>query len=498
MLNEFWGKLKSGSDIRGIAMEDDNNSKIDLTNDIVEKICISFTKWLGRKTNLDYKLITVAIGHDSRLSANRIKNAAINALRSIGVNIYDCSLTSTPAMMMATSVLNCTGAIEITASHHPKNKNGLKFFTINGGLSDNDIEEILEIAQNEETIINSYTGNVRTINIMGYYEEKLRNIIIKEINAESPLPLKGLKIVVDAGNGAGGFFVENVLKPLGADTTGSVFLEPNGNFPNHVPNPEDKSAIDSIVDVTKKNKADLGIIFDTDVDRVAFVDENGKEITRDRFIALTSYIALENNKNGVIVTDSVTSDNLKTFIKNIGGNQFRYKRGYHNVIEMARIINQKGANCPLAIESSGHAAFKENDFIDDGAFLAAKMVAKLVNLKNQNIKLSDITKELVSPKETISLRVSINSEHWEELAEKVLSEFKSYANSGKIFNVDNENIEGVRVSLNSKHQDAWAILRRSIHDPVIVIYAEGYNIGGVKQIRNVLENFFKKYDFIKF
>ena len=333
---------------------------------------------------------------------------------------------------------------------------------------------------------------------MGYYEEKLRNIIIKEINAESPLPLKGLKIVVDAGNGAGGFFVENVLKPLGADTTGSVFLEPNGNFPNHVPNPEDKSAIDSIVDVTKKNKADLGIIFDTDVDRVAFVDENSKEITRDRLIALTSYIALENNKNGVIVTDSVTSDNLKTFIKNIGGNQFRYKRGYHNVIEMARIINQKGANCPLAIESSGHVAFKENDFIDDGAFLAAKMVAKLVNLKNQNIKLSDITKELVSPKETISLRVSINSEHWEELAEKVLSEFKSYANSGKIFNVDNENIEGVRVSLNSKHQDAWAILRRSIHDPVIVIYAESYNTGGLKQITNVLEEFFKKYDFIKF
>lgn len=498
MLNEFWGKLKSGSDIRGTAMEDDNNSKIDLTNDIVEKICISFTKWLGRKTNLDYKLITVAIGHDSRLSANRIKNAAINALRSIGVNIYDCSLTSTPAMMMATSVLNCTGAIEITASHHPKNKNGLKFFTINGGLSENDIEEILEIAQNEETIINSYTGNVRTINIMGYYEEKLRNIIIKEINAESPLPLKGLKIVVDAGNGAGGFFVENVLKPLGADTTGSVFLEPNGNFPNHVPNPEDKSAIDSIVDVTKKNKADLGIIFDTDVDRVAFVDENGKEITRDRFIALTSYIALENNKNGVIVTDSVTSDNLKTFIKNIGGNQFRYKRGYHNVIEMARIINQKGANCPLAIESSGHAAFKENDFIDDGAFLAAKMVAKLVNLKNQNIKLSDITKELVSPKETISLRVSINSEHWEELAEKVLSEFKSYANSKKIFTVDNENIEGVRISLNSKHHNAWAILRRSIHDPVIVIYAESYNIGALKQITGELKEFFKKYDFVKF
>lgn len=498
MLNEFWGKLKSGSDIRGIAMEDDNNSKIDLTNDIVEKICISFTKWLGRKTNLDYKLITVAIGHDSRLSANRIKNAAINALRSIGVNVYDCSLMPTPAMMTAISILDCTGAIEITASHHPKNKNGLKFFTIDGGLSDNDIEEILEIAQNEEVVANSDSGNVRTTNIMKYYEEKLKNIIIKETGELSSMPLKGLKIAVDAGNGVGGFFVENVLKPLGADTAGSIFLNPDGNFPNHIPNPENKNAIECIVEATKKAKADVGIIFDTDVDRVAFVDECGKETTKDRFIALASYIALENNKNGVIVTDSVTSDNLKTFIGSIGGNQFRYKRGYHNVIEMAKIINKKGTNCPLAIESSGHAAFKENNFIDDGAFLAAKVVAKLVNLKNQNVKLSYLTKNLVSPKETASLRVSITGEYWEELAEKVLSEFKNYANSKKIFTVDNENIEGVRISLNSKHHNAWAILRRSIHDPVIVIYAESYNTGVLKQIIGELKEFFKKYDFVKF
>lgn len=498
MLNDFWSKLKSGSDIRGTAIEDENHSNFDLTNDVIEKICIAFAKWLSKKNDLEYKLITIAIGHDSRISANRIKNASINSLRNIGVNVYDCSLMPTPAMMTAISILDCTGAIEITASHHPKNKNGLKFFTINGGLSDNDIEEILEIAQNNEVVANSNTGSIRAVDIMKYYQEKLKNIIIKETGELSSMPLKGLKIAVDVGNGVGGFFVENVLKPLGADTAGSIFLNPDGNFPNHIPNPENKNAIECIVEATKKAKADVGIIFDTDVDRVAFVDECGKEITKDRFIALASYIALENNKNGVIVTDSVTSDNLKTFIGSIGGNQFRYKRGYHNVIEMAKIINKKGTNCPLAIESSGHAAFKENNFIDDGAFLAAKVVAKLVNLRNQNVKLSDITKNLILPKENVSLRVSVVGEHWEELAEKVLSEFKNYANSEKIFVVDNENIEGVRVSLNSKHHDAWAILRRSIHDPVIVVYAEGYNIGGVKQIRNVLENFFKKYDFIKF
>lgn len=498
MLNDFWSKLKSGSDIRGTAIEDENHSNFDLTNDVIEKICIAFAKWLSKKNDLEYKLITIAIGHDSRISANRIKNASINSLRNIGVNVYDCSLTPTPAMMTAISILDCTGAIEITASHHPKNKNGLKFFTINGGLSDNDIEEILEIAQNNEVVANSNTGSIRAVDIMKYYQEKLKNIIIKETGEFSSRPLEGLKIVVDAGNGAGGFFVENVLKPLGADTTGSIFLNPDGNFPNHIPNPEDKNAIECIVDATKKAKADVGIIFDTDVDRVAFVDECGKEITKDRFIALASYIALENNKNGVIVTDSVTSDNLKTFIGSIGGNQFRYKRGYHNVIEMAKIINKKGTNCPLAIESSGHAAFKENNFIDDGAFLAAKVVAKLVNLRNQNIKLSDITKNLILPKENVSLRVSVVGEHWEELAEKVLSEFKNYANSKKIFTVDNENIEGVRISLNSKHHNAWAILRRSIHDPVIVIYAESYNIGALKQITGELKEFFKKYDFVKF
>lgn len=94
--------------------------------------------------------------------------------------------------------------------------------------------------------------------------------------------------------------------------------------------------------------------------------------------------------------------------------------------------------------------------------------------------------------------MSITGEYWEELAEKVLSEFKNYANSKKIFTVDNENIEGVRISLNSKHHNAWAILRRSIHDLVIVIYAESYNTGVLKQIIGELKEFFKKYDFVKF
>lgn len=105
-------------------------------------------------------------------------------------------------------------------------------------------------------------------------------------------PLAGKKIIVDAGNGAGGFYVDKVLVPLGADTEGSRFLEPDGNFPNHIPNPENERAMEAICEQVKKSGADLGIIFDTDVDRAGAVDDTGAEINRNRLIALVSAILL--------------------------------------------------------------------------------------------------------------------------------------------------------------------------------------------------------------
>ena len=105
MLNDFWANLKSGSDIRGVAISTSNDKNVELTNEIIEKIMLGFAKWLAAETDLDYKSITVAVGHDSRLSANRIKNVCINTLRGIGINVYDCALASTPAMYLATSTL---------------------------------------------------------------------------------------------------------------------------------------------------------------------------------------------------------------------------------------------------------------------------------------------------------------------------------------------------------------------------------------------------------
>ena len=168
MLDKLLERLKSGSDIRGIAMRTDDASVLELTNDVISKILFAFVEWLAERNDLKRSSITIAIGHDPRLSAGRIKNVCINTLRGIGVNVCDCSLCSTPAMYLATSVLSCSAAIEITASHHPKNRNGLKFFTVDGGITSTELENILNRAQNYVSDAPGQKGHVRSIDLMQY------------------------------------------------------------------------------------------------------------------------------------------------------------------------------------------------------------------------------------------------------------------------------------------------------------------------------------------
>ena len=125
----------------------------------------------------------------------------------------------------------------------------------------------------------------------------------------------GLHIVVDAGNGVGGFYADQVLAPLGADVSGSQFLEPDGMFPNHIPNPENKGAIDAASKMVLDSSADLGLIFDTDVDRMGCIGATGQEINRNTLVALAAAIVLEDHPGTTVVTDSLTSDGLRTFIE---------------------------------------------------------------------------------------------------------------------------------------------------------------------------------------
>ncbi len=224
---------------------------------------------------------------------------------SAGAEVVCCGLASTPSMFMTTVSLGCDGALQITASHHPFNRNGLKFFTREGGLEGSDIEAILTYAQDGRHPASSESGRVYDYDFMSDYSKDLREKIKREVNAaDYDHPLTGFHIVVDAGNGAGGFYADKVLSPLGADTSGSRYLKPDGMFPNHVPNPEDAAAMASICEAVRESKADLGVIFDTDVDRGGAVDSKGNEINRNRLVAVAAAIALEGNDGGTVVTDS--------------------------------------------------------------------------------------------------------------------------------------------------------------------------------------------------
>ena len=485
MLQEKWSHLKSGTDIRGVAVEGVENEHVNLTNDVCEAI------WLSDKVGKDYSELTVSVGRDSRISGPAISKVVTETLSKSGINVLDCGLSSTPSMFMTTIDLNCDGAVQITASHHPFNRNGLKFFTRDGGLESEDITALLELAQDGRVPETISSGEIRTVDYMTDYSARLRDIIKKEVNAEDyDLPLKGFKIVVDAGNGAGGFYAEKVLAPLGADTDGSRYLDPDGMFPNHVPNPENADAMKSICEAVLESKADLGVIFDTDVDRGGAVDSSGNEINRNRLVAVASAIALEGNEGGTIVTDSITSDGLKEFIENtLGGKHHRFKRGYKNVINEAIRLNSEGINCPLAIETSGHAAMRENYFLDDGAYLCTKIIIKMAKLKQEGKTLEEYVSQLKEAKEEKEVRYKITEHDFRTYGESVIDKLNKYALTKDGWKLADDSREGVRVSLDKEHGNGWFLLRLSVHDPIMPLNIESNDVGGVDIILKQVEEF---------
>lgn len=488
--------LKSGTDVRGVAVATEKYPEIQLTDDVVKYISTAFIKFLSEKTNKEFCDLTVSVGHDSRISADRIRETVISVVSGMGVNVLNCSYCSTPAMFMTTVTRHCDGAIQITASHHPFDRNGLKFFTRDGGLSGEELKEILAFAETEPCINTEVVGKVTEIDYISEYAEILRNMIKQEVNAEDyDNPLKGFKIAVDAGNGVGGFYATQVLAPLGADVSASQFLEPDGMFPNHIPNPENKVAMEFIRKATVENNCDLGVIFDTDVDRASCVDEKGEEINRNAIVALASVIALESNHGGSVVTDSVTSDGLREFIEEtLGGKHIRFKRGYKNVIDEAIRRTNLGENTPLAIETSGHAAFKENYYLDDGAYLVTKIIIKAAILRKDNKKIGDCITELKKPLEEKELRFNINEENFREIGEKLIEDIKNKAEQSDEMILAPDNYEGVRVSFKDELRNGWFLLRLSVHDPVMPFNTESDTENGCVEI---CKTFYKMVENVK-
>lgn len=489
MTEETLLKLQNGSDVRGVAVEGVAGEAVNLTPEAVNLIASSFVKFLSEKCGKPVKALKISVGHDSRISAPALLKAVCESLTWHGVEVLNCGLASTPAMFMSTIYpeTETDGAIMLTASHLPFNRNGMKFFTNDGGLEKNEITALLK---NAATFDEKHgdSSRVKKFDLIGLYAENIREQICTALDNEKPLT--GMKIVVDAGNGGGGFFAEKILAPLGADTTGSQFLEPDGMFPNHIPNPEDEKAMAAIKKSVLDNRADLGLIFDTDVDRAGAVLSDGSEISRNALIAMMAAILAPDYPGSTIITDSITSDELTVFLeKKLGLKHHRFKRGYKNVINECIRLNKNGVICPLAIETSGHGALSENYFLDDGAYLAMKMLIAAAELHAQDKHLADLIADLKYPVESKEYRLKILDADFKAYGQKVLDDFKARAVENNL-TLAEPNFEGVRINFDG----GWALLRLSLHDPNMPLNIESSQVGGCKKILAAVKNLLGGFD----
>ncbi len=491
-------KLQNGSDIRGVALPGVEEEPVTLTPEAAGAIAQAFVRWLAERRGKAAEDLTIGVGRDSRLSGPELAAGVTEGVLLEGAACRDCGMASTPAMFMSTVLpgFGWDGAVMITASHLPWNRNGLKLFTAQGGLESGDIQKILAMAGEPlpggQSPCRKAAGRPQPADLMGAYSAHLREIILRGAgNGERPLA--GFKIAVDAGNGAGGFFARQVLEPLGADTSASVYLEPDGRFPNHIPNPEDKTAMESIRRAVLEGNCDLGLIFDTDVDRAGAVDRDGRELCRNRLIGLLAAIAAEEAPGSAVVTDSVTSSQLADFLtERLGLIHRRYKRGYKNVINEGIRLNREGTPCLLAIETSGHAAMRENYFLDDGAYVAVKLIIRAARLGREGRTLGDLLEGLEEPLEAAEYRLPIRTEDFRSYGRQVLEALEDYAKGRPGWQIAPDNCEGLRVSF--PEEEGWFLLRMSLHDPLMPLNIESSRPGGVRGMLEELRPFLARWE----
>ena len=476
--------LKSGTDIRGDAL----GEKAVLTNEVALCIGGAFITWLSERTGKHPGALTVAIGRESRLTGPALLAACAEGMARTGAQVWDYGMCTTPAMYMSllTEGFKADASIMVTASHHPYYRNGLKFFLPEGGVSATDISMILSIAASTAPVDGPHPA-VQKRDFLPVYKQQLMDRMRRGLDTDVACPLLGLHVVVDAGNGAGGFY-EEMLREMGAWTEGSQFLEPDGHFPNHIPNPENEQAMAAISQAVVRVGADLGVIFDADCDRAAIVDAAGREINRNRLIALISAILLDKEPGATIVTDSVTSSGLAQFITEWGGVHYRYKRGYRNVIDEAVRLNAAGIDCPLAIETSGHAALRENHFLDDGMYLVTVLIVEAMRLKQEGKELSSLLDGLREPVESVELRLNITAPDFREAGRTVIERVMDHASYETDWHIAPDNREGVRINfdLDDGLQNGWFLLRLSVHDPVLPLNVESDVPGGVRTMLSKL------------
>jgi phosphomannomutase / phosphoglucomutase len=391
------------------------------------------------------KQTRVVVGRDGRLSGAFLVEALSQGLMDSGCDVIDLGQVPTPVVYFATHELNTGTGIMVTGSHNPSDYNGFKMMLAGETLAEEQIQALWDLTQSQSFFVGR--GEVQCCAMIDRYIKRIRN----DIKLSRPL-----NIVVDCGNGVAGVLVEKLFSTLGCNVT-PLFCEVDGNFPHHHPDPGQPSNLQDLIRVVKQERADLGIAFDGDGDRLGIVTNEGEIIWPDRVMMLFAEDLLSRVPGSRIIFDVKCSKHLAEQIRHLGGEPIMYKTG-HALIKR----KMKEVDAQLSGEMSGHFFFKERWYgFDDACYAAARL---LEILSRQPEPASSIFKKLPDSVNTPEINVSIEED-------KKFSFIEALKGSPAFQNANIITVDGIRVEFG----DGWGLVRASNTTPCLVLRFEAHD-----------------------
>lgn len=437
-------------DIRGIADQD-------LTDDVVEMIGKAYGTYMARK-----KKKTVTVGRDVRLSSERIKDTLVKGILSTGLNVIDIGEVPTPVVYFSIVHFSTDGSVMVTGSHNPIEYNGLKMNIGLYSIYGNDIIKLKELMEKKD--FETGKGSLEKREIVSHYKQMLR----ERISIHKPF-----KIIIDAGNGTAGPIAPDMFEEFGCEVH-RLYCEPDGTFPNHLPDPTVMKYIEKLRATVVEEHADIGIGYDGDADRMGIVDDQGRVIYADQLLTILSRDVLKKNPGAKIIFDVKCSQLVPEEIERLGGIPLMWKTGHSIIKEKMR--NEKA---PLAGEMSGHIFFKDGYFgYDDGIFSSFRL---LQYLSKQEQTLGEIIDQLPQFYSTPEIRIDCPDEKKFKIVEELKEDFKK---DYEVIDVD-----GARVLFG----DGWGLVRVSNTQPLLVLRFEAKTEDRLKEMIALFKKKLSKY-----
>ena len=442
----------------------------DIRGTVDVDLSVEFAYLLGRAYATlarESKKDGIAVGHDCRLSSPAYADALCRGISDEGIDATNIGMGPTPQAYYATFAHGFGGAIQVTGSHNPPDMNGFKICLGTTTLSGSDIQGLRRRCEELADIPprNKGAGKITRQNILPEYTQELINRVKPHMGSRK------IKVVCDAGNGVGGMTGPQVLRALGCEVI-ELFCEPDGNFPNHHPDPTELHNIETLIEKVKETGADLGIGWDGDADRIGAVDEKGGVIFGDMLVLIFGRAILNENPGATIIGDVKCSNLLFDDIKQKGGNPIMWKTG-HSLIK-AKLKETNGA---LAGEMSGHIFFNNRFFgFDDAVYASARLIEIL---SKTDKKTSELLADLPKTVSTPEIRVDCPEEVKFKIPELVKEAFKAY---------EVDTTDGARI----RFEKGWGLVRASNTQPVLVMRFEAQSEAELKKYQTLVEDTLNK------